>query len=146
MVEENELNLASIKNIKLKDQIEKLEEHNEKVEKMEIYGRWNKMAHVLLARDNKIQAKQVKLQRMLVIGKWNILTRKIVEQYVIEQKWANFVTKLYIQKGAAFGLNMDVSFKADTLVQRLQAKQKNPKKLEINRKWALFVKLLIKKK
>lgn len=45
MVEENELNLASIKNIKLKDQIEKLEEHNEKVEKMEIYGLWNKMAH-----------------------------------------------------------------------------------------------------
>ena len=61
------------------------------------------------------------------------------------------VTKMYIQNGAAFGLNLSISFKADTLVQRLQASQKEKnqdesRKIEIRQRLAWLAWSLLKYK
>lgn len=66
----------------LAEQIEKLESHNEKVEKMEVIGKWNMMARAMLLKHNKLKAKQAKIQRMVILGNWNILTRRMVDAHV----------------------------------------------------------------
>jgi hypothetical protein len=95
-VDGSNVNLRSMKNIKISDQIEKLEEHNEKVEKMEVCGRWLRLSRAILSKHNKIQAKQDKIQRMVIIGKWNIMTRRLIEKENVNDRWASLVTKMYI--------------------------------------------------
>lgn len=101
------------------EKLDRLEEHKQKVEKMEVIGKWNKMIRGMLWKYNKVQAKQDKLQRMLILGKWNILTRRMVGLHVNQARWGKLILKMYAQKGEEFGLNIKQSFKTETLLQRL---------------------------
>lgn len=139
----SDLHLASLQNIEVSTQVQRLRAGKAKVGTMKIWGNWNKLIKAVLLQDNMHFAREKKIQRVLLLGKWRHLSRQIVRRNEVEQRWVKLIRGMYSQSGE-FGLNFLHTFSTSTVIKRLGAKKEKLAKLEVTRRWANLVRKMLR--